>query len=161
MPIFGEWHLRVVMTQYEAHYNRRRPHHSRELRPPQPHHPAADLSPEPIKRRPVPGGLPNEYKRGHAEAQVNTGGRVLKPDKLEMVGALDEHGAAAAGRGVGGASRLNSTSSPVAWRARSVIAPRAVHLRQRLPTAASACRGLGKCSSSSTLTGARCAGIAA
>ena len=63
MLIFGERHLRVVMTEYEAHYNGRRPHRSRELRPPRPDHPVADLSRERIKRRPVLGGLLNEYER--------------------------------------------------------------------------------------------------
>ena len=33
------------------------------LRPPRPDHPAADLSQEQIKRRPVLGGLINEYER--------------------------------------------------------------------------------------------------
>ena len=61
--IFGERHLRVVMTEYEAHYNGRRPHRSRELRPPRPDHPIADLSWVRIKRRPVLGGLTNEYER--------------------------------------------------------------------------------------------------
>jgi transposase InsO family protein len=63
MLIFGERHLRVVMTEYEAHYNGRRPHRSRELRPPRPDHPLADLSRKRIKRRPVLGGLFNEYER--------------------------------------------------------------------------------------------------
>jgi len=63
MLIFGERHLRRVMTEYEAHYNGRRPHRSRELRPPRPDHPVADLSRERIKRRPVLGGLLNEYER--------------------------------------------------------------------------------------------------
>jgi putative transposase len=63
MLIFGERHLRVVMTEYEAHYNGRRPHRNRELRPPRPDHPVADLSRERIKRRPVLGGLLNEYER--------------------------------------------------------------------------------------------------
>ena len=40
-----------------------RPHRSRQLRPPRPDHPAADLSQEQIKRRPVLGGLINEYER--------------------------------------------------------------------------------------------------
>ena len=62
MLIFGERHLRVVMTEYEAHYNGRRPHRSRELRPPRPDHPVADLSRERIERRPVLGLL-NEYER--------------------------------------------------------------------------------------------------
>jgi putative transposase len=63
MLIFGERHLRVVMTEYEAHYNRRRPHRSRELRPSRPDHPVADLSRERIKRRPVLGGVLKEYER--------------------------------------------------------------------------------------------------
>jgi hypothetical protein len=36
MLIFGEGHLRLVLAKYEAHYNRRRPHRSRQLRPPRP-----------------------------------------------------------------------------------------------------------------------------
>jgi putative transposase len=63
MLIFGERHLRVVMTEYEACYNGRRPPRSRELRPPRPDHPVADLSRERIKRRPVLGGFLNEYER--------------------------------------------------------------------------------------------------
>jgi putative transposase len=61
--IFGERHLRVVMAEYEAHYNRRRPHRSRQLHPPRPGHPAAGLSQERIRRKPVLGGLINEYER--------------------------------------------------------------------------------------------------
>jgi hypothetical protein len=59
----GERHLRSVLTGYEAHYNGRRPHRSRQLRPPRPDHPVADLSQQRIKRRPVLGGLINEYER--------------------------------------------------------------------------------------------------
>jgi hypothetical protein len=53
----------LVSAGIEAHYNGRRPHRSRELRPPRPDHPIADLSRERIKRRPVLGGLLNEYER--------------------------------------------------------------------------------------------------
>jgi putative transposase len=63
MLIFGERHLRLVLAQYEGHYNGRRPHRGRQLRPPRPDYPAADLSQERIKRRPVLGGLINEYER--------------------------------------------------------------------------------------------------
>jgi putative transposase len=63
MLIFGERHLRLVLAEYEAHYNGRRPHRSRQLRPPQPDHPVADLCLRRIKRRPVLGGLINEYER--------------------------------------------------------------------------------------------------
>src|SRR6266536_3140787 len=45
--IFGERHLRLVLAEYTAHYNGRRPHRSRELRPP----------------RPVLGSLISEYER--------------------------------------------------------------------------------------------------
>jgi putative transposase len=63
MLIFGQRHLRIILAGYEAHYNGRRPHRSRQLRPPRPGHPVADLSQERIKRRPVLGGLINEYER--------------------------------------------------------------------------------------------------
>jgi len=63
MLIFGERHLRLVLAEYAAHYNGRRPHRSRELRPPRPDHPVAGLSRERIKRRPVLGGLISEYER--------------------------------------------------------------------------------------------------
>ena len=61
--IFGQRHLRTILAQYEAHYNGRRPHRSRQLRPPLPDQPPADLSQERIKRRAVLGGLINEYER--------------------------------------------------------------------------------------------------
>jgi putative transposase len=63
MLIFGERHLRTVLAEYETHYNGRRPHRSRQLRPPRPDYPVADLSRERIKRRPVLGGLISEYER--------------------------------------------------------------------------------------------------
>ena len=61
--IFGQRHLRLVLTEYVRHYNGRRPHRARELRPPRPTHPVADLTNERIKRRQVLGGLINEYER--------------------------------------------------------------------------------------------------
>ena len=39
--IFVERHLRLVLAEYAAHYNGRRPHRTRELRPPRPDHPVA------------------------------------------------------------------------------------------------------------------------
>ncbi len=63
MLIFGERHLRLVLAEYEAHHNGRRPHRSRQLHPPRPDHPVADLSLKRIQRRPVLGGLIHEYKR--------------------------------------------------------------------------------------------------
>jgi putative transposase len=63
MLIFGERHLRVAMTKYEAHYNGRRPHRSRGSPRPGPITLFADRSRERIKRRPVLGDLLNEYER--------------------------------------------------------------------------------------------------
>jgi transposase InsO family protein len=62
MLIFGERHLRTVLTEYARHYNRRRPHRALHLHPPQPDHPIADTPTERIKRRSVLGGLINEYQ---------------------------------------------------------------------------------------------------
>ncbi len=63
MLIFSERHLRIVMAQYARHYNGRRPHRALQLQPPRPDYPVADLSRAQIKRRPVLGGLLNEYER--------------------------------------------------------------------------------------------------
>jgi putative transposase len=63
MLIFGERHLRSVLTEYAVHYNRRRPHRSLDLRAPAD---AADVIRLPvgrIERRQVLGGLINEYER--------------------------------------------------------------------------------------------------
>ena len=61
--IFGERHLRTVLAQYAAHYNGRRPDRALQLRPPRPDHPALNLDRKRIRRRPVLGGLINEYER--------------------------------------------------------------------------------------------------
>jgi putative transposase len=63
MLIFGARHLRTILAEYQTHYNGWRPHRSRHLRPPRPDHPVADLSRERLKRRPVLGGLINQYER--------------------------------------------------------------------------------------------------
>jgi putative transposase len=63
MLTFGERHLQSVLAEYARHYNGRRPHRGRQLRPPRPDHPIADLAQERIKRRAVLGGLINEYER--------------------------------------------------------------------------------------------------
>ena len=63
MLIFEKRHLRTVLARYQAHYNGQRPHRSRQLHPPGPDHPVANISQQRIKRRPVLGGLLNEYER--------------------------------------------------------------------------------------------------
>jgi putative transposase len=62
MLIFGEQHLRRVLAAYTAHYNGRRPHRSLELRPPRPDAPVPEPIRGRIRRRPILGGLINEYE---------------------------------------------------------------------------------------------------
>ena len=61
MLIFGERHLRSVLAQYSLHYKRQRLHRALQLRPPHP-----EPVPEPIhgkiRRRPILGGLINQYE---------------------------------------------------------------------------------------------------
>ena len=59
-------HLRTVLAEYQAHYNTARPHQGIAQRTPNDDHDAprnavTDLDTERIRRRPVPGGLINEY----------------------------------------------------------------------------------------------------
>ena len=61
--IVNERHLRGVLTDWQAHYNEHRPHQGRQQQAPndQPDR-VVDLA-VPIRRRPVLGGLINEYHR--------------------------------------------------------------------------------------------------
>jgi putative transposase len=67
MLIAGPRHLRAVLDDYAAHYNRHRPHRARGLRPPCAGGimPATvtDLTTRKIRRRRVLGGLINEYSQ--------------------------------------------------------------------------------------------------
>ena len=76
MLIFGERHLRSILAEYEAHYNGRRPHRSRQLHPPRPDHPLTDLSRERIKRRPVPRRTHQRVRASRVKAQVNARSRI-------------------------------------------------------------------------------------
>ncbi|WP_246038103.1 transposase [Saccharothrix texasensis] len=64
--ILNERHLRTVLDRYATHYNHRRPHRALQLAPPRPDRPTAEPGYTSIRRRPVLGGLINEYK--HAAA---------------------------------------------------------------------------------------------
>ena len=59
--LYNERHLRSVLGEYSGHYNRHRPHQSRQQRPPdQDDHISAptDLT---VQRRKILGGVINEY----------------------------------------------------------------------------------------------------
>ena len=66
--ILGEAHLRIILTEYQAHYNTARPHQGIAQRVPDGEHDSgrlavSDLDRERIYRKPVLGGLINEYSR--------------------------------------------------------------------------------------------------
>ena len=63
MLIFGEQHLRQVLAKYAAHYNTARPHRALRLRPPRPTLPVPEPIHGRIRRRPILGGLLNEYEK--------------------------------------------------------------------------------------------------
>jgi len=62
MLIAGE-RLAAVLSEYTAHDNEHRPHRSLGQRPPEPRSHVTDLTAENLRRRPVVGGLINEYDR--------------------------------------------------------------------------------------------------
>ena len=62
MLIFGERHLRRALARYSVHYNRQRPHRALHLRPPRPDAPVPEPIRGRIRRRPILGGLINEYE---------------------------------------------------------------------------------------------------
>jgi putative transposase len=61
MLIVGERHLSSVLTEYTAHYNGHRPHRSLGQQPPDPAPHVVDLAAARVQRRPILGGLINEY----------------------------------------------------------------------------------------------------
>ena len=60
--IFGEQHLRRVLAVYASHYNAWRPHRALRLQPPRPTSPVPAVVHGRIRRRPILGGLLNEYE---------------------------------------------------------------------------------------------------
>jgi putative transposase len=62
MLIFGERHLRHVLAVYAAHYNTAGPHRALQMRPPRPTSPVPEPVHGRIWRRPILGGLLNEYE---------------------------------------------------------------------------------------------------
>jgi len=64
--ILGERHLRAVLAEYQAHYNTARPHQGIAQRVPDeerdaPRATVTDVHTQQIRRKPVLGGLINEY----------------------------------------------------------------------------------------------------
>ena len=64
--ILGEGHLRAVLADYQAHYNTARPHqgiaqHVPDDEPDAPRTTVTGIDTQQIRRKPVLGGLINEY----------------------------------------------------------------------------------------------------
>ena len=59
--IYDQRHLRSVLGEYAAHYNRHRPHQSRQQRPPDQDDQASAPLDVPVQQRKVLGGVINEY----------------------------------------------------------------------------------------------------
>src|ERR1017187_8756497 len=63
MLSYDERHLRSVLSEYAGHYNRHRPHQSRQQRPPDQDDQVTAPPNLPVQRRKVLSGLINEYYR--------------------------------------------------------------------------------------------------
>ena len=63
MLIYGESHLGAVLRIYAGHFNRHRPHQSRQQRPPDHDEPVVVPFDVPVRRRKVLSGVINEYYR--------------------------------------------------------------------------------------------------
>jgi transposase InsO family protein len=63
MLIAGERHLAAALREYVAHYNGHRPHRSLDQQPPNPQPEVVDLDAARVQRRPILGGLINEYSQ--------------------------------------------------------------------------------------------------
>jgi putative transposase len=61
MLIYDERHLRSVLSEYAGHYNRHRPHQSRQQLPPDQESQTTALLNLPVQRRKVLGGVISEY----------------------------------------------------------------------------------------------------
>ncbi|MEV0700880.1 integrase core domain-containing protein [Saccharopolyspora sp. NPDC050389] len=81
--IYNEAHAQAVLAEYIQHYNRHRPHQSRQQLPPDSDEPLApatvtDLQPHRIQRRPILGGLVNEYRRAAWTNAISTGHSTIR-----------------------------------------------------------------------------------
>ena len=63
MLITGERHLAAVLAEYTSHYNANRPHRSLGQRPPAPRSDICHAAAANVRRRPILGGLINEYSQ--------------------------------------------------------------------------------------------------
>jgi hypothetical protein len=84
MLIFGERHLRTILTQYEGHYNGQRPHRGRQLRPARPGHPAADLSRQADKAQGRPRQPHQRVRASRVESPGQDRWQSFEPHKVSQ-----------------------------------------------------------------------------
>ena len=82
MLIFNQRHLRGVLAEYVRHYNGRRPHRARNLRPPQPTHPVADLSHEPNYASTSSRWSDQQVRTDSMKPLLTMSGQLLEPHKV-------------------------------------------------------------------------------
>jgi hypothetical protein len=134
MLIYGERHLLSVLDDYVAHYNRHRPHQSRQQRPPDHDDQAGVPLDLPVQRRKVLGGVINEYYRAALahlmKPRSNTTRSVLKRYRQRRVspvtGGMRVRGAGAASLACGEGSfqyQVSSATPPTTSTARCVAFP--------------------------------------
>jgi putative transposase len=71
--MLNQRHLRMVRTNYVQHYNGRRPHRARELRPSKPTHPVANLSYERDQASPGSGWLDQRVRTSVIKPLLSVG----------------------------------------------------------------------------------------
>jgi putative transposase len=74
MLILGQRHLNAVLAEYIQHYNGCRPHRARELRPPQPTYPGANLNSQRIKRQRLLARPDQRVRASSVKPLVSTSG---------------------------------------------------------------------------------------
>src|SRR5690242_1422681 len=79
MLIFGERHLRWLLAEYTAHYNPQGPHRALHPQPPRPQSPVPKPVLGRIHRRPVLGGLINQYEPAALKPLFRRHRRDLEP----------------------------------------------------------------------------------
>src|SRR3981081_2984616 len=81
MLIFGERHLRTVLTRYLRHYNGRRPHRALQLLPPRSRAPRRGPQLRADQAPASPWRPDQRIRTRSLKPQIRTGVRVLEPDK--------------------------------------------------------------------------------
>jgi transposase InsO family protein len=107
--IFGQRHLRTVLAQYEARYNARRPHRSRQLHPPRLRLPSRRPLLEANQAQARPRRPHQRIRASRIEARIKSSGRILEPHTMRLG---DEAARRLVGLGVRRSARAGGRRGP-------------------------------------------------